>query len=383
MREFRFHTSTPVQFGVGLADKLGTHAQKLGLRHALLVTDAALAQTEMVARAQRSLRDADVAVTLYSDVALDPDAASIKRGADALQASGADGLVALGGGSAMDSAKAMAVLVADGTDDATEYATVTGTRAIPPIMPLICLPTTSGTGSEVTNVAVVTDPMANMKRSLVSPYLAPSLALVDPALTVSMPPRLTASTGMDALSHAVETMTTVFANPVSDALALPAIELIGRYLERAVEDGNDIEAREGMSLAALMAGLAFPSGLLHMGHAVGHALGTAYHTPHGLACTVALPAALTFIETAVAEPLDRVRRALLVSGRFSPDQTAPEMIRALYQRVGLPGLASAIGVTRDDLPMVADLVMREDRLIVRSPVKPTRDDWVRILEQSL
>lgn len=378
MKEFRFHAPVPVQFGVGVAQKVGEQAKRLGMRHAFLVTDPVLAPTEMVAQAQQSLSSAGLAVTLYSHVVADPDAPSIHRGADALKASDADGLIGLGGGSAMDSAKLFGVLAAGG-GSILDYPVPGATRAVPSIAPLICMPTTSGTGSEVTPIAVVTDLAANMKKAVVSPAIAPSLALVDPTLTISMPPRLTASTGMDALSHAIETMTSVFANPISDTLAVAALELIGRYLVRAVEDGSDIEARSGMSLAALMAGQAFPSGLLHLGHAIGHALGTAYHIPHGLACAVALPAALEFARPAVEGPLAKAAHALAPGSQM----TGPAAVADLYRRVGLPSLSEAISVTRADIPKLIDVTMREDRLIVRCPIKPTVEDWARIFEQSL
>lgn len=384
-REFRFHAPTAIFFGVGQAQKVADHARRFGMRHVFLVTDPGLLATGIPDDIRGHLADAGLAVTLYSDVDLDPDAGSIRRGAAALRASAADGLVAVGGGSAMDSAKAFAVLAADDSDDILAYAIPNPTRAVPPIAPLICLPTTSGTGSEVTPVAVVTDPDLRIKKSLSDAAIAPRVALIDPLLTLSMPPRLTASTGMDALAHALEAMTTVFANPLADALAVSALDLVGRYLVRAVENGGDLEARSGMSQAALLAGLAFPSGLLHLGHAAGHALGTRYHLPHGLACTVSLGPALDFIRPAVEPQLAKAGRALAPACQYLAvaDNDAPAMVAALYERLGLPGLGAAAGVGPADLPDLADWIMREERLIVRSPIKPGREDWVRILEASL
>lgn len=391
-KEFRFHAPTQVQFGVGVARKLGAQARRLGVRHAFLVTDAGLAHTEMAHAATRSLAEAGLGVTPYSDVAPDPDIASIHRGAAALGASGADGVVALGGGSAMDTAKAVAVLAAGGGDSIEDYFVPGARRPIPTLPPLVCLPTTAGTGSEVTPIAVVTDPARGVKRTLVSPRIAPALALVDPTLTLSLPPRLTASTGMDALAHAVEAMTSTAANPVSDALALAAVDLVGRYLVRAVEHGDDLEARTGMSLAALMGGQAFPGALPHLGHAVGHALGTAYHLPHGLACAVALPAILAFIQPAVEDPLRRIAVALTVNGigggtgggeGTSPLRDAPTMVAALYERIGLPRLGQALGVGPSELPHLADLTLQETDMLSRAPVKPTRDEWIGIFERSL
>ncbi|MCW5852546.1 MAG: iron-containing alcohol dehydrogenase [Anaerolineae bacterium] len=391
-KEFRFHAPTQVQFGVGVARKLGAQAKRLGIGHAFLVTDAGLVDSEMAHATSRSLVEAGLSVTPYSDVAPDPDIASIQRGAAALRASGADGVVALGGGSAIDTAKAVAVLAAGGGDSIEDYFAPGARRPIPTLPPLVCLPTTAGTGAEVTGIAVVTDPTRGIKRTLVSPRVAPALALVDPVLTLTLPPRLTASTGMDALAHAVEAMTSTAANPISDALALAAVDLVGRYLVRAVEQGADLEARTGMSLAALLGGQAFPGALPHLGHAVGHALGTAYHLPHGLACAVALPAILDFIQPEVEPPLQRIAAALGVTPPIPPvyggetrggESSTAEQIAALYQRIGLPRLGQALGVGPDDLPRLADLTLQETDMLSRAPRRPTRDEWMGIFERSL
>lgn len=370
---FLFQTPTPIELGVGVAAHVGERAAALRMRHVLLITDRGLADSAMCAAAQAALSRAGVAVTRYADVVLDPTDASVAAAAAAYGAAGADGMVALGGGSAMDTAKAAGVLAADRADDIAPYF-FGGSRRPPPIPPLICMPTTAGTGSEVTFVAVVTAAM--QKRIVRDLHLAPALALIDPALTVSMPPALTAATGLDALSHALEALTSRMASPLSDALALEALQQIGRWLPRAFERGEDLDARGGMALAAVMAGLAFVNGRVHLGHAVGHAMGTHYKLAHGLACAMCLPALLAFLRPASTAAQERAASALGGSD-------LPTVVAELLWRVQAPRLGAAAGVREVDIPHLVDLVQAEDRLIGLSPRRPDADDWAQIFAQSL
>jgi alcohol dehydrogenase class IV len=373
---FQLYAPAAVEFGPGVAAKLGAAAAGLGIGHALLVTDPALADGPHVAGALQSLRDAGVTATRYADVVLDPDAASVERAAAAYRASGADGLVALGGGSAMDTAKALGVLAAAGAERIAPFYSG-GSEPIRGIPPLICLPTTAGTGSEVTFVAIVTD--GGRKMLLRDPRLAPALALVDPALTLSMPPRLTASTGLDALAHALEALTSSLASAPCDALALDALAHIARALPQAVAQGDDLVARSAMSLAAMEAGVAFVNARVHLGHAVGHSLGTAFKLPHGFACVACLPAILSFLLPAAAEPLARAATAL---GASSGD-AVPGAVATLMEACGAPGLGALAGVGREDIPRLVELVEGEQRLIGLSPRRPSANDWATIFAESL
>lgn len=374
---FHMHTPTAVEFGVGAVAKVGRRAAALGVSHALLVTDRALATSPACEAVQRSLAEAGVAATLYSDVVLDPDDRSVERAAAAYRASGADGMVALGGGSAMDTAKALGVLAVGGGDEIAPYY-FGGPQRVRGIPPLICVPTTAGTGSEVTFVAVVT--AGGEKRVVRDPLLAPHLALIDPALTLTMPPGLTAATGMDALSHALESMTSTLANPVSDTLALDAIGRIGRALPQAVERGDDLQARTEMSLAAYVAGMSFLNGRVHLGHAVGHSFGVAFKLPHGLACIVCMPAILEFLRPACAPALARIAAAL---GRQAEAEEAPRAVADLMERCGVPRLGPAAKVDAHDLPRLVEIVQAETRLIGLSPRQPSADEWDAIFAESL
>lgn len=370
---FLLQSPTPVEFGLGVAARLGERAAALGIRHALLVTDPGLAAAPPVDEARAALARAGLAVTLFSGVVLDPTAASVAEAAAAYRASGADGIVAVGGGSAMDTAKALGVLALAGGDDVRPFF-LGGPRAIPGIPPLICLPTTAGTGSEVTWIAVVTD--ALQKQVLRDPKIAPALALVDPALSASMPPGLTISTGLDALAHALETLTSSLPNPYSDALALDAAGRVARWLPRAVERGDDLAARGELALAATLAGLAFLNSRLHLGHAVGHALGTHHKLSHGLACGVCLPALLDFLRPAREAELARAAAAMGAAD-------APRAVAELLARVGAPRLGAAIEAGPADIPHLVAIVEAEQRLIGLSPRRPSAEDWAGIFAASL
>ncbi|MCU0492782.1 MAG: iron-containing alcohol dehydrogenase [Chloroflexaceae bacterium] len=374
IRPFHLHTPTPIEFGIGVAAKVGKRASSLGMRHALLVTDAGLARSPAFDAARASLEAAGVAATAYTEVVLDPTADSISHAVAAYRATGADGLVALGGGSAMDTAKALGVLAVAGGDDIVPY-TFGGSGVIQGIPPLICMPTTAGTGAEITFVAIVTHD-EQQKKLLRDARLAPALALVDPALTASMPPHLTAYTGMDALSHALEALTSTLANPISDALALDAIWRINRALPQAVAQGDDLEARADMSLAAMVAGMAFLNGRVHLGHAVGHSFGTHFKLAHGLACIVCMPAILEFVRPACAPALARMAAA------FGHDD-AVAAVGELMEATAIPRLGAAANLTSSDIPRLVEIVQTEERLIQLSRRQPTAAQWGEIFGASL
>jgi alcohol dehydrogenase len=282
----------------------------------------------------------------------------------------------------MDSAKALGALVVGGGERIAPYF-IGGSAPVRGIPPLICMPTTAGTGSEVTYVAVVT---AGAQKMVVrDPLLAPTLALIDPALTLSMPPRLTAATGMDALSHALEALTSSLASPLCDVLALDAIQRIALALPRAVDSGDDLQARSEMSLAALGAGMSFLNARVHLGHAVGHSLGTAFKLPHGLACIVCMPALLEFLRPTCGLQLAQIADALGVVGigdEEAAEHAAPALA-ALMRRCGAPGLGELADVDADDIPRLVELVLAEGRLIDLSRAQPSREEWAAIFEASL
>ena len=367
---------TRVIIGVGVMAAVGERARALGMHHALIVTDPHFAGSPALDAVCVSLADCGVATTCYTDVVPDPSDASVAAAAQAYRRSSADGIVALGGGSSIDTAKALGILAHAATSRIDTFYLGTG-RAPDGRPPLICLPTTAGTGSEVTEVAVVTDTALDRKMVVRHPIVAPDVALIDPALTRTMPPALTAATGGDALAHAIEALTSTMANPVADALAGAALRRVIAALPVACRDGADLTARTGMSTAALLAGLAFNSARLHLGHAVGHALGTRYHLPHGVGCVVCLPAIVGFLA-----PVCPTAAADVAAAFGTTVAGLPAAITAFLRAVGIAGLGTWLSADQPDSVTLAQLIAQETRLIALSPRQPTLADWDAMIRAS-
>jgi choline dehydrogenase len=279
MRVQSYQLPTTIKHGVGALAALGEEVAQLGVRRPLVVTDEGLLAAGQVDRALGILKAHGLESAVYSEVVGNPAIQHVARGTEAYRDHRADGLVAIGGGSCMDVAKAIGVEVAhNGKILDYEYGTTPLTCRIPP---LACVPTTSGTGSEVTLWAVITDPARQVKFNVGGPLIGPHLALIDPLLVVGLPAQLTAFTGMDALSHAVECYTCAYAQPFTDAVALLAIEYIGRHLRIAFANGQDVEARYKMAMAAMLAGLAYGSESAGAVHAMAQTFGGVFGVHHG------------------------------------------------------------------------------------------------------
>lgn len=350
--QFSFQVATNIVFGIGSVETIGTHAKELGFRKPLLVTDKVIAQTEGVKKALAALEGSGITAVVWDDVSTEPTDESIAKGIARYRAEGCDSLIGFGGGSSMDSAKAIGVLAVAGGDDPTPFQRG-GPKEVPGCAPVIAVPTTSGTGAEVTSVSVFVSLVTSHKLPIRHPSLRPKVAIVDPALTVSMPPRVTISTGVDALSHAVECFTQPREHPFADTLALEAIELIAHNLQRVVENGNDEEARANMALAATMAGTAFEVGGLQF-HSYAQVLGGRYRVPHGITCGIALRAGLRHILPTAAGKLSRLCRAFGIdTSGLSEAQAAERGVDAVIRLVDVldvPTATEATGATEEDIP---------------------------------
>jgi alcohol dehydrogenase len=376
---FTFNTVPRVVFAPGAARELAAHCRSLGLVRPLLVTDPGLVDLGLVAPVEAALEADGLTVTRFAEVREDPPESVVLACAEQGRAAGVDGVVAVGGGSSMDTAKVVAVLLGGEQPLAKLYGVdqVRGGR-----LPLVLVPTTAGTGSEATPVAVITTGETT-KAGVSSPVLLPDIALLDPELTLGLPPRVTAMTGIDAMVHAIEAYTSRHKkNPVSDNLARSALALLAGNLRTAVEDGGNLEARSAMLLGAFQAGQAFANAPVAAVHALAYPLGGHYHIPHGLSNSLVLPSVLAFNAQAAA-PLYAELAPLVLGGPV--DGTAAEAtealvaaLRALIEAVGLPATLAEAGVPAADLPLLADDAMQQQRLLVNNPREVARDDALAI-----
>lgn len=355
-RSFRFLLPTRVEFGLGAAERVAEEAAALG-RRALVVTDPGLERAGLVDAVVGWLQSGGLEVAVFAEVEANPRVATVDRAARIANDHRSDVIVGLGGGSALDTAKAAAAVARHG-GTVLDYE---GLDAVPgPVVPVIAIPTTAGTGSEVTFWAIVTDPVRQYKAPIGSVHLAPRVALVDPLMTLSLPSALTAATGIDALTHAVEAYTARCSNPLSDAFDLYAIELICTHLERAVERGNDLEARSAVMLGSLLAGIGFGNADTAAVHSMAEALGAVFDIGHGVANAVFLPYVVAHNLPATLDKTARVARAMgLDTAGLSRDEAATAAVAglaALTRRLGIPALGD-LGVSEQDLPRLAATAM--------------------------
>jgi hydroxyacid-oxoacid transhydrogenase len=408
--------ATPVKFGPGAAADAGWELARLGVCRALLITDPGVAALGHPDRVREALEDAGVEVVVYDRVRVEPTLDSLQDAADFARDAGVDGFVSVGGGSAMDTAK-VADLVTTHPAPVMEYANPPvgdGRKPPKPLRPHVAIPTTSGTGSEATTVAVLDVPRLKLKTGISHRYLRPDQAIVDPELARTMPPEVAASAGLDVVCHAAESFISKpcdarprprspddrppyqGANPVADVWSAQALEYGGRYLRRAVADPDDIEARGAMMLAATMAGVGFGSAGVHVPHACAYPIAGLKHeyrppgypddhpfVPHGHSVTVTAPAAFRF--TYEAMPERRHRAAELLAGKpVEPGPDAlPTVLRTLMREVGAPDGISAFGYGEDDLPALVEGALKQERLLVVSPREVTGRDLHHILSASL
>jgi alcohol dehydrogenase class IV len=333
---------TSVRFGVGRIAELSDAAKAAGIARPLLVTDANLARLPMVADALASLRTAGLATELFSDIRSNPVEANITAGVAAFRAGGHDGVVACGGGSALDAGKLIAFMTAQARplwdfEDVGDWWTRANGDGIAPV---IAVPTTAGTGSEVGRAGVVTNETTHVKKIIFHPRMLPKVAICDPALTVGMPPLITAGTGMDAMAHCLEAYCGSFYHPAADGIAAEGVRLVKENLARAVKDGGDLDARAHMMAAAAMGATAFQKGLGAI-HALSHPVGALYDTHHGLTNAVFMPYVLLFNRREI-EP--RIKRLAAYIGLRPSFRAFLDWVLALRAEVGVPHTLAGLKV---------------------------------------
>lgn len=367
MQPFSFGVPVDLTFGVGTISTLGDKVRGLG-RRVQVITDRGLVAAGVVEQVTEVLKRAGLEVLLFTDVEENPKDTTCIKATDQFLNEGCDVVIGLGGGSPMDVAKLVAIMAANPGKHPREFEGKDKFTNDP--KPLVHVPTTAGTASEVTYFAVVTDTERIFKFTVVSTKLPPKIAVLDPTLTVGKPPGLTAATGMDALTHAIESFTNRVENPIADAMAVKAISLISGALRKAVVQGQDLQARSDMLLGSLLAGMAFTQTRLGLVHGMSHPISAYFGVPHGVANALLLPAVLEFNLFGALEKTAEVGRLLgeTRSGlsTVAAGRAGVEAVRQLSDDVGIPRWLKDVGVRPDKIDVMADDTLKSGNI----PVNP-------------
>lgn len=384
MKDFIFRMPAKIRFGIGISRNIADICSEFGAKKAFVVTDSMIIKTNILDPIKESFEKAGMPYEIYSDIVPDPAIETVDAIAEVLRKSGADIVVAVGGGSPIDAAKSICMLQTN-EGSIREYLFGGSKTVTNPSMTLLCVPTTAGSGSEMTAAAVITDNQNQIKLSVTHDYLVPKIALIDPLLHVGMPAYITATTGIDALTHAIEAYVSLNASPVSDAMALQAMRIIGKNLRTAVANGNDLEARSNMAIASSLAATAFFNGGLGVVHGIAQSMGGVAHVAHGVANSLILPYAM---ERNVVGNLEKFKEIAVALGenvdglslREAADK-APDAVFKLARDTRIPLKLKEVGVTRDHFPDILKGTMAY-RLLAVNPCKLQEKDVMEILEKA-
>jgi alcohol dehydrogenase class IV len=378
-----FFSPTKITVGLNAACQVAQEVKQFGGSRVLIVTDPGVVAADLLTPIEKSLNSGDIAYVVYKGVEPEPPSRVIDQGAEIFQVEGCDLVLGVGGGSSLDVAKGISIL-ATNKGKILDYC---GIDQVPQNgAPMILMPTTAGTGSEVTRVLVLTDEEQNTKNVVFTPYALANAAIVDPLLSLSMPPTVTADTGMDAMVHAIETYVSMNATVFSDIFAESAIQLIADYLPVAWAKGSNTEARYNMSLAATLAGLAFGSGGLGAVHALAYPLGTEYHMTHGRTNAIMLPHVMQYNIPGSPERYARIAELMGKDiegyGVLEAADLAVESIRELLDTINVSCQIKDYGIPEADLPKLADGAMKQARLFVPNPRDLNPEDVASIYQEA-
>ncbi|HAT4156918.1 TPA: L-threonine dehydrogenase [Clostridium perfringens] len=380
---YKFFMPAISLMGADCLKDAGDQLGELGFKKALIVTDKVLGQIGIVKKVTDVLDNKNIEYAIYDETKPNPTVKNVNDGLALLKEKECDFVISLGGGSAHDCAKGIALLATNG-GEIKDYEGVDKSKK--PQLPMVGINTTAGTGSEMTLFAIITDEERHIKMALVDKHLTPIIAVNDPMLMLAMPKSLTAATGMDALTHAIEAYVSTAATPITDACAEKAIELISNYLVNAVENGQDVEARDMMAYAEYLAGMAFNNASLGYVHAMAHQLGGFYNLPHGVCNAILLPHVQEYNKATSASRLAKI--AKIMGGNIeglTDEQGADlciDMIKSLSQTIGIPEGLGVLGVKESDFETLATNALN-DACSLTNPRKGNLEEVIAIFKKAM
>jgi alcohol dehydrogenase class IV len=409
--------ATPIKYGRGAAEEVGWEVKRLRMNRVMLVSDPGIIQAGITGRMVELIEAEGVEVEIWDRSRVEPTADSLQAAADFARDGGFDGFVAVGGGTSIDTAKVSDLIATHGGEimDYVNAPVGDGKKPPSPLKPLLAVPTTAGTGAEATTVAILDIPDQRVKTGISHQFLRPDRGLVDPLLTMTMPPEVTSSCGLDVVCHAAESFLSKpydarpkpespddrppyqGSNPIADMWSGKALEFGGKFLRRAVKDGEDVEARGAMMLGASLAGVGFGSAGVHIPHACAYPIAGLKHewqppgypmdhpfVPHGWSVIVTAPAAFRFTYDAMPERHREVAE-LLTGGPIgdADENTLPEILVSLMRDVGAPSGVRELGYSEDDIDDLVDGAMKQQRLLVGSPKEVREEDLAAIVRESM
>ena len=388
---YEFFNSVKIISGYKALEAIPFELSRLGAKRPIIITDKGVAQAGLIKHVVDSFGGTDTVIgAIFDETPQDSSNVVVNQIASIYRANNCDSIIAVGGGSAIDTAKGVNIVITENSDDLLKF--MGNYRLNKPMKPFVVIPTTAGTGSEVTMVAVIANPEKNVKMAFTSDLLLPKFTVLDPRMTVSMPPKITAATGMDALTHAVEAFIGTQKNPISDSFAAAAMELIRNNIVAAVKDGGNKDVRLAMANASMLAGLAFSNSMVGIVHATAHATGGVCHVPHGVANSILLPYGLEFYIGKSQKTKEYIESLLLhVAGpevyvQTPPAERAAKAVMAirnitgeLNKLCGLPVRLSEAGVTEDKLESIAKTALNDGALSF-SPVEVSFEEALGVLK---
>ncbi len=378
-----FRTTRRILFGPGAAEKIGVEAQLFKAKKVLIITDPGVLQAGLLENIEKSLQSVGLPFVIFDGVESDPRIEVVEKSVEKAKKEGIGLIIGFGGGSSLDIAKVTSILITNPGKIDTFF----GIDLVPnPGIPVILIPTTAGTGSEVTPIAILSDTKEKLKKGIVSPTLFPEVAIVDPKLTIGLPPSVTAFTGMDALTHAIEAYYSVNANGLSDLFAFRAMELLSKNLRMAYAYGENMTARSNMMEGSLLAGIAFANAGVGAVHAFAYPLGGEFHLAHGLTNTLMLPYVMRYNVMGCPNKFAQMARAFgeKVEGLSEMDgaETAVKFVERLSDDIRVPRRLRDVGIPENAIPGLAEAAMKVTRLLANNPRKITLEDAIALYKSA-